>query len=207
MPESSFPPVPDRARLRRAVGDRLVDLDPTLRPLAEDVLGGSGRIDWLARDGSGRATVILIGAPGEDAALLTRALAERAWVGPRIGDWLKLAPELGLAPEATPVCWLLCPEFGPATRTAHRAVSDDGLRLARLGFRRAGEGEELEVWLQPLAVAASEPGVAQPRPPQGEAGAPRPAPFRSGLREEDFALTEAERRTLLAGGDRPGPAG
>lgn len=193
MPESPAHRAAGRDELRRAVRERLRDLDPTLEPLAEDLLGESGRIDCLARDGRGRAVVVLIGADGDDDRLLTHALAQRAWVAARVGDWLKLAPQLALQADETPACWLLAPTFSAVTRAAWRALGDPSLRLARFGWRTVGE--QLQLWLDPCGEAA----------PAGSAEAPgneqdrRPARgiFRSGLAEADLGVSDAERRALL----------
>jgi hypothetical protein len=134
---------------------------------------------------------------------LTRALAQRDWVGPRIRDWLKLAPELGLCAESRPASWLLCADFGPETRAAHRALSDDGLGLARIVWGRVGANPEVR--LEPVEGNRS---IA--REPAREA-APEErkpsAPFRSGLRDDDFDLSEAERRAFLTSEKDPIPSG
>lgn len=182
-------PLPPRAQLLEQLCAGLDRLDPTLRLLARGVLGADAPIDLVAVDAAGRSVLILVGGPGEDLELVARGLAQRAWLEPRLADWLQLAPNLGLRPEARARLVLLCPEFGPSARSAARAADPEHLSLAT--FRCLRNGGEALVLIEPLgAAAARSPG-----------GAPA-AGFRTGLREIDLGLTPEERREF----DSP-PAG
>ena len=101
MPESDLRYVAalPRPELRNALR-RAQAFDPPLRILAEDVLGADSSIDFVAVDPDGRVILVLIGEDGEDRELLTRAIAQRAWVRPRIRDeiWLKLWGNLSFNP-------------------------------------------------------------------------------------------------------------
>lgn len=181
MPELSFTALPPRARLLEQIRAGLDQLDPTLRLLAQGVLGADGPIDFVAVDGSGRAVLVLVGGPGEDLELVSRGLAQRAWLEPRLADWLQLAPNLGVRPEAGARLVLLCPEFGASARAAARAADPDGLSLA--DFRCLQNGGEPVVLIEPVSNRAAD--RHPPRAP--EAG------FRTGLTEADLGLTPEER--------------
>ena len=71
---------PERAR----AAELLDAIDTPLTAIAYNVLLESRRADCVAVDAAGRVHVILGGAPGEDAALLTRVIAAREWLGPRL---------------------------------------------------------------------------------------------------------------------------
>ncbi|MGH0038109.1 MAG: hypothetical protein ACQGVK_24015 [Myxococcota bacterium] len=191
MSEPEEGPPRERCVVRREVGRRLGDLEAGLEPVAEDLLGGSGPIDWLARDRHDRAVIVLIGDPGQDAALFTRGLAERTWVEQRIPDWLKLSPHLGLSPDRGVRCWLVCPDFAPETRAAHEALAGDAPDLARLAWCR--RGGDLQAFLEPQPRALRAGAPAHDRAPAEPAAGAR---FRSGLREDDFDFSEAERKAF-----------
>jgi len=208
MPEDGGRPAPDRGELRRAVRERLRDLDESLQPLAEDLLAEESRIDLLARDREGRAVCVVIAERGEDDRALTRALAQLSWIESRVRDWLELAPALGLEAAAGARSWLLCPDFGPETLAVARWLSTDRLALARCLWRRRTDG--LDLFLDPVRLT---PPVYRPAPERAPgpspllAPSPRRAVFRSGLRDDDFQLTPAERRSLGdlgSGGDPTG---
>ena len=111
-------------QLRGEIRQRIAQVHPDLRVIADDFMGLASPIDLLATNDRGEVFLLLLALEGEDdAALLTRALAQRAWAGPRVRDWAKLAPDLELAPDA-PVCAiLLAPSFSLETRAA--AVGED----------------------------------------------------------------------------------
>ncbi len=189
MPESDWRyvaalPRPElRNLLRRAQA-----FDPPLRILAEDVLGADASIDFVAVDPEGRVVLVLIGEDGEDRELLTRALAQRAWVRPRIRDWLQLAPNLELSASAPVVASLLCSSFSADTRAAAADLGPDVLDLCTL--RCVRNGSQATVLLERLSP---------PRPPIGRQAAVDPslergARFRSGLSAEDLQLTPEEIR-------------
>jgi hypothetical protein len=175
---TTAPPLDER---RRALRDALPGLVPGWRPLARDVLGDDARIDWVGRDGEGRCVIALVSEEGEDAGLLTQGLAQREWVSARLPDWAQLAPEAGLRTDLAVEAVLLAPSFGLATRAAARALSDSGLRLARLRFVENGTG------VAPL-LELVEPHGSDVAPPGRDA-----AGFRSGLTPADLDLSPEER--------------
>ena len=99
MPDLALTAPPPRPELLRQLRLRLGDAAPGLRLLAEGLLGADSPIDFVGIDAEGRAVIILVGDPGGDLELVTRGLAQKAWVGPRLRDWLQLAPKLGVRPE------------------------------------------------------------------------------------------------------------
>jgi len=104
---------PPRRELLDLLGARLGNMVPGWQTLAEDLLGSDATIDLLGSDSSGRTVAVLIGEAGEDLELIGRGLAQRAWIVPRVRDWLQLAPSLPLRPEAGVLAVLLCPSFRP----------------------------------------------------------------------------------------------
>lgn len=176
-----------RQQLRDAIR-RAEPFEPKLRILAEDVLGGDTYIDFIAVDPDGRVLLVLIGEEGEDQGLLTQALAERAFVRPRLRDWLQLAPNLGVSATAPVVALLLCPEFSSETRAAAADLGPDVVGLS--GLRCIQNGSEVAVLLEPLRLAS----MPARRQPAVEATPERPARFRSGLSSDDLGLTQQEIR-------------
>jgi hypothetical protein len=192
MAELSLAPAPDRGELLGHLGARLADLDPTLRVVARDLLAAETSIDFVAVDSAGRAVLVAVGERGGELALVARGLAQRAWVEPRLGDWLQLAPNLGIRPEAGVRVVLLAPEYGPDARAAAAATGPGAVELATYRCVRNG------AWLGALVEWLDAPPAARrpmARHPAGPAGAPPPtgappgpARFRTGLREEDLGL-------------------
>jgi hypothetical protein len=123
---------PPRARLLASLGALLPSLPGPLYLVAEQVVGLEGEIDAVARDGRGRAVVIRVAETGEDLAAFTDLLAQRDWLEPRLRDWLKLSPGLGLRPELGVAALLVAGEFDARTIAAARSVREGDLRLARL---------------------------------------------------------------------------
>ncbi len=184
MAEIRIVGIPERGELRRTLRARLPDLGLSLRVLAEDLLGGSGPIDLLAVDPDGGAVLVLVGGEGEDLALVGRALAERSFVEPRLEDWLKLAPRLGIDPRAPVHVLLLAPSFGPAALAAAGALGPGGVDLGT--YRCVRNGGAIEALLERVRPPARLPaGVSAPR-----------ARFRSGLADADLAVTPEERSDL-----------
>jgi hypothetical protein len=161
--------------------------DPPLRVLAEDVLAADSRIDLVSVDAMGRIVLVLVGELGDDSALLTRGLAQRAWVKPRIRDWLQLGADLQVSASAPVVARLLSPGFSPETRAAAEAVGPDAVEL--WSCRCVRNGAELGVLLEALTnpVSATSRGAADES--SGES-----REFRSGLSEEDLGLSPEEIR-------------
>jgi hypothetical protein len=159
---------PPRARLLAGLGALLPSLPEPLYVVAEQMVGLEGEIDAVARDGRGRAVAIRVAEPGQDLAAFTDLLAQRDWLEPRLRDWLKLSPGLGLKPELGVAALLLAAEFDPRTVAAARSVREGDLRLARLlAFDWQGtlqlvvEPEAGEARREPAPLRDLEP----PRPP------------------------------------------
>lgn len=123
---------PPRARLLAGLGALLPSLPEPLYLVAEQMVGLEGEIDAVARDSRGRAVVIRVAETGQDLAAFTDLLAQRDWLEPRLRDWLKLSPGLGLKPELGVAALLLAGEFDPRTVAAARSIREGDLRLARL---------------------------------------------------------------------------
>jgi hypothetical protein len=123
---------PPRARLLAGLGALLPSLPEPLYLVAEQMVGLEGEIDAVARDARGRAVAIRVAEPGTDLAAFTDLLAQRDWLEPRLRDWLKLSPGLGLKPELGVAGLLLAGEFDPRTVAAARSIREGDLRLARL---------------------------------------------------------------------------
>ena len=186
MAEIAYAPPLPRAELRRALlRHRGGGLDPALRVLAEDLLGGGSTIDMLAADPNGAAVIILIGEEGDDLSTFTRGLAQCAWVGPRIKDWLKLAPSLGLDPAARVRLLLLCPSYCDETVAAAASLGD---RVELATTRCVRNGSDSVVLVEPRSGPARTAAMASSPAP---GASPR---FRSGLTEEDLDLTPEEVR-------------
>jgi hypothetical protein len=123
---------PPRGRLLAGLGALLPSLPDPLYLVAEQVVGLEGEIDAVARDARGRAVAIRVAEPGSDLAAFTDLLAQRDWLEPRLRDWLKLSPGLGIRPELGVAGLLLAGEFDARTVAAARSIREDDLRLARL---------------------------------------------------------------------------
>jgi len=159
---------------------------PGLRLVAEGILGADSRIDFVGVDAERRLTLVLVGQPDEEFALLGRALAHRAWVEARLGDWLQLAPELGVRPEAGVALLLMSPGFTPEAEAAARSLGEAAPRLAV--FRCVRNGAGVEALLEPTRRRPDRPE----QPPSPPAAAPVPA-FRTGLTDADLGLGPDER--------------
>ena len=166
------------------LSERLGEIVPGWQPLAKDILGADLAIDLLGSDPSGRAVLVQVGGAGEDLELIGRALAQRVWVTPRVRDWLQLAPGLPLRPEADVLAVLVCPAFRPEAAAAVRSLDPASLLLAT--YRVFRDGSRFEALLEPV-------GPARPvEHPQHAASHTAPAPFRTGLTDEDLDLTSGE---------------
>jgi len=185
LPDLSIASPPARPELIRQLRVRLDAVIPGLRVVAEALLGEDGPIDFVGIDAAGGAALVLVGAEGDDLELVARGLAERAWVEPRLKDWLQLAPNLGLRPEAGVGVVLCCPSFGPASRAAARALGRLAPVLATYRCVRNGSGVEPLVELLEGPTAPARAGEA--------AGAAAFPSFRTGLTDADLDLSAAER--------------
>ena len=187
---ASLPRPEVRAALRR--GDTRL---PSLRIFAEDLLGADGSIDLLAVDSEGRVVVLLISDDGKDRDGLTRALAQRAWVRPRLRDWLQLAPSLPVSADAPVVAWLLCPNFSSQTVAAAADLGSDVIELSTLRCVRNGsEATVLVERISPARGALRDEKVNRPNSPETPEPLEHSPRFRSGLSERDLGLTPEEVR-------------
>jgi len=181
---------PPRDELISQLRGRLGHAVPGLRVLAEKLLGADSIIDFVALEPTGRVVLILVGDRNEDLELVTRGLAQRAWVSARLGDWTQLAPNLGLEPEAGVRVVLVCPAFGTEASAALRALGS-GVMTA-VTYRCVQDGVGFEVLLE-------HPFAMDPEPAGERVSSTRPAPtsssptsFRTGLSDADLGLTPEE---------------
>lgn len=208
--------LPERRILRRTIRHELRRLHPSIRVFAEDLLTETTTVDLVGRGASGELVAIRIGRPSEDERLLTSLLADCAWLGPRLEDWCKLAPQLDLDPDASVRGLLVCPDFRRETCSAVSLLPQQ-IRLLRYHWLPRQHGR-LAVLLEPVKldppiqrrphddpIQQSDPFPAAedgpPRPPTGnndlEPRALAPSPvveearsstsgFRTGLTEADL---------------------
>ena len=175
---------PRRPQLIGELRTRLSEVVPALRLIAEGVLGADSNIDFVGVEPTGRVVLILVGDEGDDLELIGRAVAQRAWVEPRIRDWIQLAPNLGVRPGAGTRAVLLCPSFRRETEAAAAALGDQAVSLVR--YRCLSNGGNLEFLLEPI----TREGALESTPPKPD-GSGLPA-FRTGLKHEDLGLTAEE---------------
>jgi hypothetical protein len=185
LPELAPCDAPPRRELLRLLRASAAGLWPAQRVIAEDVLAVASTIDWVALEPGGRACAVLVGGQGEDLELIARALAQRAWLAPRVRDWLQIAPRIGLRPEAGVRALLLCPEFRSEALAAAGALGPDVLSLA--SYRCVRHASGVAVLLDPIrSVDSTAESV--------ETKLQTPEPFRTGLSDLDLGLTPDERR-------------
>lgn len=196
---------PVRARVVEGLARWLSQDGRGLRVVARDVLGEEARIDFVALEPDGRTRAILVGDPGRDLELVALGLAQRAWLADRLPDWLQLAPDLGVRPDRGVGLLLVAPAFGAAARRVAASLGPDAVELATYRCLRDAGAQGLLVERLPgdagsPAAPARETGSDRDSDRGLEraecaAGAERPLPaFRSGLSDEELALTPAERR-------------
>jgi hypothetical protein len=164
---------PPRAERRRALRSALARMGRPLRVLAEDVCGLDGAIDLVAADPAGRVVVVLLGDETGDLELVAHGLAQRAWLAPRLRDWLQLAPDLGIQPDERIELLLIAPEIGARTRALARAVDAEGIALARCRWVGDPAGGPARPLLDPVPAAGDPAG-----------GRRRESAFRTGLNDE-----------------------
>jgi hypothetical protein len=171
---------PARARVLSGLSGLLAALPDPLHPLVEQVTGLEGEIALVARDGRGRAVAVSLAAEGEDLAALADLLAQCDWLRPRLRDWLKLNPALGVDPELGVHGLLLAPEFGPRTVALARTVGSEALSLGRVSaFEWEGA---LRLAVEPLALAPRASAL-RAAPPERSAAAASPSERSSAARE------------------------
>jgi hypothetical protein len=192
LPDLSFTAPPPRPELLRETRLALLDAQPGLRIVAQGLLGAQAPIDFVAIEAEGRLVLVLVADDDQDLELLARGLAQRAWVAPRIADWLQLAPDLGVRQRAGIRLVLLAARFRPETEAAAQALGEDAPELWIYRCVRNGSG---------VAVLVEPPHTQLAAPPAADELGPEPAQapgqasgFRTGLSEADLGLTPAERR-------------
>lgn len=184
MAEFKLTEPPSRPQLIEQLRVRISEVVPALKLIAEGVLGADANIDFVGVEPTGRVVVVLVGREGDDLGLIGRAIAQRAWIEPRIRDWIQLAPNLGLRPGAGARSVLLCPSFRHETEAAAAALGEQIISLVR--YRCLLSAGDLEILLEPVTAGAAD----RPTPARPDASAlPR---FRTGLRHEDLGLTAEE---------------
>ncbi|HXV37185.1 MAG TPA: hypothetical protein VEC18_08550 [Myxococcota bacterium] len=178
---------PRRAQLIEQIRVRIGEVVPAFQLIAENVLGADASIDLVGVEPTGRAVLVLVGAEGDDLELIARAVAQRAWLEPRIRDWIQLAPNIGLRPGAGARSVLVCPSFRRESEAAAAALGEPVVSLVR--YRCLSNGSSLEVLLEPAGEVPA--GRALPR------GEPTALPrFRTGLSREDLGLSAEEYRAF-----------
>ncbi len=175
MAERPLQARPERAAILRQLRNLLPKLTDPLEVVAEQILGLESRIDFVARDRRGQVVLVFLAEPGSDLRLLADALAQRSWMEPRVADWLKLAPQLGLRPELGVRLLLLASRFDPRTIAAAKGSEGPLVDLGTCQPSWNGAGAEI------LLEAEDAP------PPASAARADAFIPqFRTGLRAEDL---------------------
>ena len=214
MAELEWEGRPERPSLRRAIRHRLRRFDPTIRVIAEGFLAEASTIDLLAVGGEGEIISIRIGRGGDDVALLTQSLADLTWLRPRLADFLKLAPGLGLEPSAEPRAMLFCPEFARETRAAVENLPARSIELATYHCLR--QQGQLSVLLETTSASPRQTGepkrtdrslsapLAHPFTPPPRPTTPSQQPtdrldssnFRTGLTDADLHIEVEEEKIL-----------
>jgi hypothetical protein len=184
LPELRPADPPPRDALLASLSARLHCVVPGYRPAAADLLADASRIDLFGVSADGDAVIALVGGRGDDLVLVARALAHREWLTPRLADWRKLAPGLGLDADARIRALVLCPQFDAEALAAARAV---GPAVELVTWRYLRNGADADVLLEAIG-----PADAPSQEPDRRDREPVPT-FRSGLSESDLGLTAAER--------------
>ena len=179
MAELAWQGRPEPASLRRALRHALRQRAPELRVVAEDVLAEVSTMDLLAVGDQGELVSIRI-APderdGADSRLLTSGLADLTWLRPRAVDLIKLAPGLGLEPDAEPRAILVARHFGTEVVAAAENLPGRVVELLRWrGLRQQGQLVLLlEPEKPPLAEVHASEAVTRLPPSDRRAAPPRP---------------------------------
>lgn len=196
MPEIALTPPPPRSELLRQVSGHIRDLVPRGQLLAVGIQGAESPIDFVVLEPGGSLVLVLVADPGHDLEQVGLALAQRAWVEARLHDWLQLAPDLGVRPEAGVRVCLLCASLRPETLAAARPLGTGVLELAiyRCIRTREGAGLLVERLERPAAAMPQAPAV-EPTAEPAETPVPLPS-FRTGLRDIDLGITAEERAGL-----------
>lgn len=188
-----------RAIWLRGIAKRLPEVVPGFRVLASDWLADRSRIDLLGTAG-GAAVVVGFADRGHELETFGRLLAHIHWVRPRLGDWLKLAPELGFSAGA-PVSGVLAgPDLDPEVLAAVEALPA-GL-VTPIHTRWVGGDVWLEAPTRPIEPTETLPprstptSRVAPSPDASVNADPGPSPFRTGLTDADLGLSPTERAEL-----------
>jgi hypothetical protein len=194
---------PARSEMLRQLRSRLPKLPDPLEIIAEQVLGLESRIDFVAKDPRGQVVLVFLADRGCDLGLLADSLAQRSWMEPRVADWVKLAPHLGLRPQLGVRVLLLACHLDPRTIAAakslevrtrgpegsilpregsilgpERRILEPERRILDLGIcRPVGNGAGLEIQIDLLE---------SPPPTLVPVAGPVTSRFRTGLRAEDL---------------------
>jgi hypothetical protein len=176
MTEGPRPAHPERSELIRRLRSLLPKLADPLEIVAEQILGLESRIDFVTKNRRGQVVLVFLAERGSDLRLLADSLAQRSWMEPRVADWLKLAPQLGLRPELGVRVLLLAPQLDPRTIAAARSV--EGLEIDLGICRPVSNGGGIEILIDFPEEAPRAPTPVATSPASG---------FRTGLREEDLS--------------------
>lgn len=177
-----------RAELHERVRARMAEFGGALRIIAEDLLGAGATIDWIAVDAQGRVALVLLGQAGRELELIATGVAQRAWVSARLKDWLQLAPNLGLRPEAKVRLLLIGTAFDSIACQAAAALGD---AVELWTYRGVRNGAGVDVLLERASGSLPSPSSSGPR-----SRSPAPATtstFRSELSDAQLGLSTAER--------------
>jgi len=166
---------PERSELLRQLRIRLPKLADPLEIVAEQILGLDSRIDFVAKDPRGQVVLVFLADRGSDLALLADSLAQRSWMEPRVADWLKLAPQLGLRPELGVRVLLLASHLDPRTIAAAKSLEGPIIDLGVC--RPVPNGAGIEILVDVLEA---------PPPTSPQQAKPVASRFRTGLRAEDI---------------------
>ena len=195
MPELEWGAPPPLADLKERLRARLPALGGSLRVIAQDLLAADARIDWVTVDASGRTVLVGVVEPGAELGAIALALAQRAWVEQRLGDWLQLAPGLGIDPAAGVGGVLLAPSFEATARAAARALGADAPRLWIYRCVRNGAGGD--VLVEPADPSLPSPPASPPAPARSDEAA-LSSHFRTSLTDARLGLTPEEQREFEA---------
>jgi hypothetical protein len=143
--------------------------------VAEQVLGLESRIDFVAKDRRGQVVLVFLADRGSDLSLLADSLAQRSWMEPRVADWVKLAPQLGLLPQLGVRVLLLAFHLDPRTIAAAKSVESPVIDLGICRPIPNGAGFEILIDL-----------LEAPPPALAPVAEPIVSRFRTGLRPEEL---------------------
>ena len=155
---------------------------PSLRPIAQDVLADTIRIDLVAVADDGRV-VAVFDARHDELSTFTRALGSLSWLEAHLPDWVQIAPDLAIDSTAPPCSLLLAPAFRAETRAAADRIA--GAPVLLLAIPEAFQADEFTI----RPTARPEPARTdeqQTRPPEGPPARGPRHPFRTQLRNRDL---------------------